>query len=351
MTEKASVEDEIRRHGPLTVEAYMARCLSRYYAGGNAIGAAGDFTTAPEISQMFGEIVGAWVLHVHQMMGAPDPFNLVELGPGRGALAADMTRVASLRPQTASAMRLHLVETSPGLRAAQATVLKGREAVWHDDISTLPAGPSIVIANEFFDALPVRQFVVSGGRWRERAVCLQEDRLAFCDMAPASLPPALPSPAREGAVAEWHEAGQAIAGALGARLAADGGALLVVDYGYEGPALGDTLQAVRAHGRADPLADPGTADLTTHVDFAQLRAAATGSGARLSGSIPQGEFLAALGIGLRAQKLAAANPARAAAIEADLARLVSPDAMGALFRVAAIHAATLATPPPFAPGD
>ncbi|MCB1476882.1 MAG: SAM-dependent methyltransferase [Rhodobiaceae bacterium] len=346
----AAITDEIGRQGPMTVETYMKRCLEPYYAAGNVIGVDGDFTTAPEISQMFGEIIGAWVLHVHQMMGAPASFNLVELGPGRGALVRDIMRVVSLRPDTERALKLHLVETSPELRKAQRMALGQRDAVWHDDISSLPAGPSIIIANEFFDALPVRQFVARGGRWRERAVGMQGDGLAFCDIETADVPAGLPGAANDGAIAEWHQTGQAIAGALAHRLATDGGAMLVIDYGYEGPATGDTLQAVRAHAHADALKAPGTADLTTHVDFTQLRTAASAASASFAGSVSQGEFLSALGIGHRAQKLAAANPHRAAAIETDLARLVSPDAMGALFRVGTIYA-RMAAPPPFTSGN
>ncbi|MGE0844690.1 MAG: class I SAM-dependent methyltransferase [Flavobacteriaceae bacterium] len=336
----------VARDGPMRLDRYMARCLDRYYAAGTAIGAAGDFTTAPEVSQMFGEIVGAWALHVWETMGAPSSVRLVELGPGRGTLAADMMRIARLRPAFAAGLTLHLVERSPGMREAQRRALAAHDRVfWHDDFTTVPEGPAIIVANEFFDALPVRQFVRRNGSWRERAVGIDGGALALAETEAADPPP---FEAEDGAIAERHEAGAVLAGNIGARIAGGRGACLIVDYGYAGPAFGDSLQAMRGHGFADPLADPGEADLTAHVDFAQLLGAARAAGARVAGPMGQGAFLGALGIGLRAERLAAANPARRAAIEADLARLASPDAMGALFKAAVIHDAATPLPPPFA---
>ncbi|WP_270936275.1 SAM-dependent methyltransferase, partial [Falsiroseomonas oryzae] len=250
----------------------MARAVAAYYARPQSpFGRAGDFTTAPEISQAFGEVLGAWCAVTWERMGRPDPVLLAECGPGRGTLMADALRaVAQAAPAFRATLRVHLVETSPGLRAQQARALGPGVAGWHDDLAGVPDGPLLLLANEFLDALPIRQFVRRGGAWMERHV---QDG-AFVDL-PAADAPALPDGAQEGAVKEVSEPALAFARALAARLAAQGGAALLVDYGPATPGFGDTLQAMRAHETGlDPLAEPGTRDLTAHVDFPAIAAAA-----------------------------------------------------------------------------
>jgi SAM-dependent MidA family methyltransferase len=278
----AILRRRIAQAGPMPLSEYMALCLSHpehgYYMGRDPLGAAGDFTTAPEISQMFGELIGLWLAQVWRDMGAPGRVVLAELGPGRGTLMADALRAAGRVPGFLAAAEPWLVETSPALRARQAEALEGRGAQWAESPEALPSGPLLLVANEFFDALPIRQVVRSGGAWRERVVGLEGDRLVL------GLGPAVPWQAEgaEGAVREVCAAGEAAARAIGARLAASGGAALIVDYGYlqAPPEGGDTFQALRGHAYADPLAAPGEADLTAHVDFAALARAGREAGAR-----------------------------------------------------------------------
>ncbi len=317
---------------PMSVAAYMARCNAQYYATRDPLGAAGDFTTAPEISQMFGELLGAWLADRWRSAGAPAAARLVELGPGRGTLMADMRRslaAAGWQPPVA------FVETSPALRAAQAA--RHPAAAWFDALDAVPDdGPLFLVANEFFDALPVRQLVRTERGWRERMVAATGDGLMFA-AAPAAAAPLVPPPlaaAALGSVVELSPVSGTIAAEIGARLRAQGGAALIVDYGYAGPAVGDTLQAVRGHAPADPLATPGEADLTAHVDFAALAAAA---GVAAWGPVGQGEFLRSLGIDARAAALKRrATPVQAEAIDAAVARLTEGQAMGILFKVMAL---------------
>ena len=255
------------------LDRFMARANAAYYATHDPFA---DFTTAPEITQVFGEILGLWAAVTWEAMGRPAPVLLAEAGPGRGTLMADALRaVARAAPDFRAALRLHLVETSPRLRRAQEAALP--EAVWHDDIATLPDGPLLLLANEFLDALPVRQFVRRGAGWAERFV--EGGALVEC---PCDAPPPCGQEAPEGAVVEIGEAARAVASALGARLAIQGGAALFLDYGPERSAPGDSLQALRDGKPADPLADPGEADLTAHVDFEGFGAAAWAAGAALS---------------------------------------------------------------------
>ena len=321
----------------------MARAAAAYYAGRDPFGRAGDFTTAPEISQAFGECLGLWAAVTWQMMGAPAPVRLVELGPGRGTLMADALRaVAEVMPAFRAAADIHLVEASPALRAAQAARVP--DAAWHGQVEAVPAGPAIVIANEFLDALPIRQFVRRQETWQERFVA--DGRLVE---QPADATPALPGTAPEGAVAEVSEAGLALVGGLAARLRAQGGAALVLDYGPAEPGFGDSLQAMAGHGRADPLAEPGSVDVTAHVAFPALAAAAREAGAAAHGPLPMGLFLQRLGLMSRAAILARSNPRQAGLILSGAERLVAPEGMGRLFKALCLCHPGLAIPPGFEP--
>jgi NADH dehydrogenase [ubiquinone] 1 alpha subcomplex assembly factor 7 len=350
----------IRTQGPLTVAEFMAEALGHpeygYYATRDPLGRRGDFTTAPEISQVFGELIGLWCADIWDRMGRPAPFILAELGPGRGTLMTDALRAARVMPEFLAALRLHLVETSPVLRQVQQRTLKRFVPTWHASIASLPAGPLLVIANEFIDALPVRQLVKSEAGWHEKLVGLsaEADALAFA-LSPAPAPSAalVPSTLRDappGSLCEICPAAVAVADTLARRLIEAEGAALIIDYGYATRACGDTLQAVRRHKRHDPLRDPGTADLTAHVDFAALAETAAAVGARVWGPVTQGGFLQSLGIAARAERLiAAATPAQAADIGMACRRLIDPKEMGTLFKVLAIAAPALPPPAGFEP--
>nr|WP_183448492.1 SAM-dependent methyltransferase [Microvirga lupini] len=344
---KETLRETIALEGPISVERYMNLCLRHYYATRDPLGAAGDFTTAPEISQMFGELIGLWMLEVWNGMGRP-ACRLVELGPGRGTLMADFLRATRLLPDFKGAATVHLVETSPSLRQRQKTALasSGFEIEWHDSIEDVPTGPMLLVANEFFDALPVRQFQATERGWCERLVGLDGERLVF-GLRPEP-EQALGKPLRQDDILEWPSASVDVMSTLAGRLARDGGAALILDYGYWGPAFGDTLQALKNHQPVDPLQEPGEADLTTHVDFHRLVQAAAAQGARGHGIATQGDFLRALGIEARANALRArATPAQAADIDQALARLIERGAagMGELFKVLAVtHEATQAVP-------
>jgi len=326
--------------GPISVADFMAEALGHptlgYYRRAMPLGAAGDFITAPEISQMFGEMIGAWLAERWQAMGQPSPLRLVELGPGRGTLMADALRATRGVPGFHAAIDLHLVETNETLRARQATALAACTPAWHERFDAVPAGPLLLVANEFFDALPVRQFHRTARGWSERMVGLAADgeTLIFA-LAPGVTPFAAFLPdAGDGAEAELCEAGRAIAGEIGARVARDGGWALIVDYGRDVSGAGTSLQAVRGHRGASVLDRPGETDLSTHVDFAALAAAA---GARTFGPVGQGDFLRRLGIRERAETLKArASEAQRHALDAGLRRLIDPDQMGTLFRVMAV---------------
>ena len=299
----------------------MADANAAYYGGRDPLGRAGDFITAPEISQMFGELIGLWAADLILRTGAGNAA-YVELGPGRGTLAADALRAmakAGLNPP------VHFVETSPALREKQRNAVPG--AQWHDDVAALPVDrPLVVIANEFFDALPIRQYERTGRGWRERMVADGAFLLGDADCA-AEIPLAL-ADAPLGAIVERNPATEAVMARLGQRIAAQSGVLLALDYGYEGPATGDTLQAMSAHQFADPLEAPGTRDLTAHVDFAMMAAVAREAGLKPTPCVTQGLFLTALGIDARAAALARANPAEADAVGM-AAAAVAPDAAGA----------------------
>jgi SAM-dependent MidA family methyltransferase len=319
-----ALRERIAAEGPITVEAYMEACNAYYYSTRDPLGTGGDFTTAPEISQMFGEMVGACLTDCWTRAGAPGDAMYVELGPGRGTLASDALRVlcsAGFRGE------IHLVETSPVLRAAQRETVP--EAMWHDSVDTVPARPLLLAANEFFDALPIRQFVGAA----ERLVVAAAGGLAFD---------------RDGEIVEVSPAREEVMTALATCLAARGGVALIVDYGHAKSAPGDTLQAVRKHGYAPVVAGPGEQDLTSHVDFEALAAAATGAGAAVTDVCGQGDWLRRLGIEARAQALSAANPARAQAVQEALERLTASEQMGELFKVMAIHSLEWPRPAGFA---
>ncbi len=349
----------IAETGPITVADYMAHCLGDpeygYYLAREPFGPAGDFVTAPEISQMFGELIGASLAEAWNAAGRPATVRLVELGPGRGTLSADMLRTLRLVPDLVAAATLHLVETSPRLRAIQAETLIAAPVGthWHDRLDTVPAGFTLAVANEFFDALPVRQFVRTDTAWQERVVGLDADgRLAFGlgpgALAACELPPRLRE-APAGSILEVSPASIAVMQTLADRIARDGGAALVIDYGHAVTGLGETLQAVARHAYADPLEAPGEADLTAHVDFAALARAARSAGAAAHGPIGQGAFLSALGLAQRAARLSrGADAATRAAIAAAADRLAAPGEMGTLFKVLAVTPQGAAPPPPFA---
>jgi NADH dehydrogenase [ubiquinone] 1 alpha subcomplex assembly factor 7 len=353
----------IRTEGPITVARYMAEALGHprygYYATRDPFGAAGDFITAPEISQMFGELLGLWCAAMWRLMGEPRPVRLVELGPGRGTLMADALRaIGQAAPQFRAALDVHLVETSPALRALQAERLGTDGVAWHDAWDGVPPGPALVLANEFLDALPVHQFVRQDGGWRERLVGrdpagggLRFELSAEAPDAAAALPRALAQQADtlpDGSIVEIRPAANALGRALGARIAAEGCAALIVDYGHAASAAGDTLQAVRDHRYADVLAAPGEADLTAHVDFAAFAEAARAVGAAVHGPLTQSRFLRALGIEARAEALREkASPDQAAAIDSATRRLIHPAEMGTLFKVLALSRAAPAPPPGF----
>jgi NADH dehydrogenase [ubiquinone] 1 alpha subcomplex assembly factor 7 len=335
----------IAQDGPVSVERYMALALGHpthgYYKTRDPLGVRGDFTTAPEISQMFGELVGLWAAEAWQALGAPRPVNLVELGPGRGTMMADALRAARVMPAFLDAIDVHLIETSPALVARQRTTLadSARPVAWHSGFDTIPSGPSIILANEFFDALPVRHYVSCSDGWRERMVGLDtKGDLAF-GLAP-DVEPDLRAAAPEGAILEIAAVSQQLMATLAARIAAQGGALLVIDYGHTTTVLGETLQAVRWHRFIDPLDSPGEADLTAHVDFAALVRAARASGAIVRGPVTQAFFLEQIGIRQRAATLTRrATPEDAQKIGSALNRLVStqvPTDMGTLFKVMAV---------------
>ncbi|GIL40418.1 class I SAM-dependent methyltransferase [Roseiterribacter gracilis] len=333
----------IELSGPIPVAVFMAEALGHpahgYYVTRDPLGARGDFTTAPEISQLFGESLAVWAIETWQRMGAPSRAHLVELGPGRGTLLQDLLRVAKAAPDFAAAVDLHLVETSPTLRAAQAQRLDRYGPRWHQSFDTVPDdAPLLLIANELFDALPIRQFVRVDGAWHERLVGLDENGAGFrFVLAPGRSPLAAgiaPSDAPDGSVFELSPASLSLMGAIASRIAARTGCALVIDYAG---GVGDTLQAVRGHARADVLVDPGESDLTAHVDFTALARVARESGAVAHGPLGQGELLQRLGITARFDALCErATDTQAKTLASGLTRLVSDDGMGVLFRAIAI---------------
>ena len=359
----AHLRARIEREGPLPVDEFMRSCLADpehgYWQRRATIGAEGDFVTAPEISQVFGELIGLWAGVVWRNIGAPAPVNLVELGPGRGTLLRDALRAARSIPHFLAAASVHLIERSAPLREAQRGTLacpadrrrhKPESAVtwaitWHEAISTVPEGATIVIANEFLDALPIRQLVWEGGTWHERVVDVEGGGGLRFAVGPATQ---VRTAARcqPGAVLELRDGEEELLAALARREAPL--VALFIDYGPMHWATGDTLQAVHRHAWVDPLSRPGRADLTAHVAFARLADKARSAGLGVDGPITQAEFLGRLGVAERAAQLMAANPREAGAIEAGVQRLISPTGMGGLCKVLAVRSRALAGVVPFA---
>jgi len=319
-----ALRDRIQADGPITVEAYMEACNSYYYANRDPLGQRGDFTTAPEVSQMFGEMIGAALADCWRRAGSPPDAIYAERGPGRGTLATDALR---LMRAAGFAGEVHFVETSPVLREAQAEAVS--QAHWHDSIDDLPAKPLLLVANEFLDALPIRQHVAGV----ERRVLAAAGGLAF---------------ERDGEIVETSPARDEAVNSIATCLAAKGGAALIIDYGHERSAPGDSLQAMRAHRYAPVLAEPGEQDLTAHVDFQAVANAARNAGAAVTPLVAQGEWLIRLGIEARAQALSRANPKRAADVQEALERLTGPKQMGRLFKVLGLHSPEWPAPAGFA---
>ena len=338
----------ITENGPMPVSAFMALALvdpvHGYYARHAPFGAAGDFVTAPELSQMFGEIIGGWVHAAWVAAGCPARLDLVEPGPGSGVLMRDMLRVLGREKRLADGLCVHLVESSARLREIQAQMLApfALPKRWHRRIEDIAAGkaPLFIIANEFLDALPVRQLIHIGGRWHERCIALDGKGGFVFHVGPgvamhrAPVMAAPDRPPEDGHIIEISPAALTITGHLCGLLARAGGIALMIDYGYEAAGRGDTLRAISRHRQVAPLERPGTADLTADVDFAALCAQARRSGAQVFGPVPQGRFLRDCGIGARAAQLAArADPPLRAILERQLRRLTDDEEMGASYKV------------------
>jgi NADH dehydrogenase [ubiquinone] 1 alpha subcomplex assembly factor 7 len=324
----------IAAQGPIPVAHYMAVAATHYYATRDPLGAEGDFTTAPEISQMFGEMIGLWFADLWIRMNKPR-VAYVELGPGRGSLAVDALRamgMVGLEPE------VHLVETSPILKAKQAEKLP--DAIWHDSLETLPRDrPLLVAANEFFDCLPVHQIVRGADGWYQRVIGHDGSRFTngLGKQVPVDVIPEALRKEREGAVIETSPACVTIMRTLAQRIAAQGGIAAIIDYGYDGPQAGETVQAISRHAFADPFEDPGERDVTAHVDFETISAMAELCDARVQGPVAQGLWLKRLGIAERASALSEVSPEKADEFAGQLARLTKDDAMGRLFRVLAVR--------------
>ena len=319
-----ALRDRIQAEGPISVEAYMEACNAYYYATRDPLGARGDFTTAPEVSQMFGEMIGAALADCWRSAGSPADAIYAELGPGRGTLAADALR---LMRSAGFAGEVHFVETSPVLREHQRAAVP--QAHWHESIDDLPAAPLLLVANEFLDALPIRQHV----KGVERRVLVAAGGLAFD---------------RDGEIIETSPVRDEAVNSIATCLAIKGGAALIIDYGHERTAPGDSLQAMRAHRYAPVLADPGEQDLTAHVDFEAAANVARDSGAVVTSLVSQGEWLIRLGIEARAQSLSRANPDRVGDVQSALERLTGSDQMGQLFKVIGLHSPDWPAPAGFA---
>ena len=338
------IDAQIRATGPMSLATYMGLCLSHprhgYYAAGRPIGAKGDFITAPEISQMFGELVGFFFVNLWQQMGEPKRFTLLELGPGRGTLMADALRAASRADGFENALHLQLFESNANLKAEQEKRLGKYNPYWASEIDAVSDDPLFVIANEFFDALPIRQFIRTENGWHERLIGLRDNALAFglspTPIADSAAPPQVRG-AYAGEILELGTAGVEAMQRIARKAASQGGAVLAVDYGYEHTQTGETLQAVHDHAFAKILEEPGDADISAHVNFGVLGDAARTTGLAVSPLVRQGEWLLRLGIGERARALARSNPNEAGNIARAVERLTAPEQMGTLFKAFCAH--------------
>lgn len=354
LTLEQQIDLQIATSGPISVATYMGLCLTHpskgYYRAAEPLGAKGDFVTAPEISQMFGELIGFWLVNLWQQMDEPNAFTLLELGPGRGTLMADILRVACRAPGFRDALQLRLFETSPVLMAEQKARLEVYDPKWLQDFESFDDGPVLIVANEFFDALPIRQFVRKEKGWHERQIGLKDGKRVFglspTPIPPASMPDAVANSAPD-TMLEVCFAGAEVLTRLGKAIGQQGGALLAIDYGYGTTQTGDTLQGVRRHAFADVLEAPGETDISAHVDFGALGNVARAAGLATQPLATQGDFLTRLGIGERAAALSGANPGSANDIRTAHDRLVGPDQMGTLFKVFCAHSPGL-QPPGFA---
>ncbi len=332
------VAEKITHDGPMTVADYMKIVSQAYYGGGDVFGRSGDFVTAPEISQVFGELIGLWCVTAWQALGAPRAFHLIECGPGRGTLMADALRVISdSAPEFMKDVTVHLVEQSPALRAVQETTLKNWDMTWHDDLSHLPNGPCIIVGNEFLDALPIRQFEKTTSGWRERLVDFQDGEFYFvCAEHPSADVDDAFDDAATGSILEKSEAVEETVRLLAQHCVEHRGTTLMIDYGHTQSSVGDTLQSVRQHDYHPVLKDPGTADLTAHVDFALVAQAARSAQGQVFGPVEQGLWLRRLGALVRETQLTSGKSAEAQkAIRTSIRRLIEPDGMGLLFKAIA----------------
>lgn len=353
------LREEISRGGPIRLDTYMAACLadplSGYYVTRDPLGRSGDFITAPEASQVFGELIGLWSVALWKSMGEPVPFHIIELGPGRGTLLSDALRAMSIVPQMLQNTRCHLVEISAALFKQQQEMLANApcEISWHTNIEEIEEGPSIVIANEFFDALPIRQFVKQGPDWHDRLVTTAPDGTfqfvpSSAPIAGVPIPHELANGSADGAIFETCAAATEMIASIAARAARHPLAALIIDYGHNQSGVGETLQAVRAHQYADPLEAPGEADITAHVDFANLSHVARQVGLAPHGPIPQGRFLLSLGLARRIERLLTqATEDQASLLVTGAQRLIDPAQMGELFKVLALTSPGLPAPAPF----
>ncbi|MGE0046276.1 MAG: class I SAM-dependent methyltransferase [Hyphomonadaceae bacterium] len=339
---------QIEHTGPLTVAQFMAAALydpeHGYYVNEPNIGEAGDFITAPEVSQMFGELIGLWRAHEWETIGKPDPIQLIELGPGRGTLAADARRAARIAPDFNAAARYAFIESNAAFQKMQRDAM-APDGVWHVALNEIPEGPSLIVANEFFDCLPIRQFIRKGGAWRERLIGAGESGLAFGLAREAVALASLPRDVEEGAIYELAPALQTWVEQIAARITQHKGRALIIDYAGDG--WGDTLQSMRAHKRISPLEAPGESDLTAHVDFAAMARLAEAAGLAVHGPVAQGAWLKALGVEARAARLVRDNPDQAENIARDLHRLTDEAEMGVLFQVLCLSHPALPAPAGF----
>lgn len=338
----------IRDTGPISIAHYMSLCMSHpefgYYVKGDRIGVEGDFITAPEISQSFGEIIGAWLIDLYIQLGSPEDYCLMELGAGKGTLLADILRVISLHPNMLKATNLVILESNSNFIELQKQKLAQYAPIWVKDLHELPQLPTLIISNEFADALPIRQFVYKTDAWFERCIGIDGDHLVFGlsptphDTAEFELPDLTPE---QDAIIEVAPVLKTLTKQISQHISINSGAWLCIDYGYKHTQFGETFQAISKHAFADPLENPGEVDLTAHVNFETIAKAGKLHGVWTSSILEQGEFLLGLGIAQRQQQLIRKNPLQEEKLVADLERLVSPYEMGKLFKAICLHSKEL----------